>query len=118
MLEYFWTSQKPLNQDILLHRHSYSGISSFFKMFLYSYLSNRQQYVSFANSEIAQITTGIPQESILCRLRFQTSINDFVNTSTFSNFILFADDTTSISKMYAKNINLISKELAELFFVS
>ena len=95
-----------LNHDILLDKLSYLGISGISKDLLASYLSNRQQYVSFVdrNFTIAQITTEVvPQGSILSPLLFLTYyINDFVHTSTLFNFILFADDTTIISKIDAK----------------
>ena len=106
-----------LNHDILLDKLSYLGISGISKDLLASYLSNRQQYVRFdnQNSEIAQITTGVPQGSILGPLLFLTYINDFVDTSTLFNFMLFADDTTIISKIDAKHVNLINKELDKLF---
>ena len=51
---------------------------------------------------MAQIMTRVPQESILGPLLFLTYIDDFVNTSTLFNFILFASDTTIISKIDAK----------------
>ena len=109
-----------LNHDIVLDKLSYLGISGISKDLLASYLSNRQQYVRFdnRNSEIAQITTGGPQGSILGPLLFLTYIIDFVNTSTPFNFILFADDTTIISKIDAKHVNIINKELDKLFFVA
>ena len=64
---------------------------------------------------MAQITTGVSQGSILGLLIFLIYVNDFVNTSSLLNFILCADDTTIISKIDAKNINLINKKLDKLF---
>ena len=90
-----------LNHDILLYKLSYLGISAISKDLLASYLSNGQQHVSFDKhkSETAQITTGVPQKSILGPLLFVTYINDFVDISTLFNFIMFANDTTIIGKI-------------------
>ena len=64
---------------------------------------------------MAQITTGAPQGPILGPFLFLTYVNDFVNTSTLFSFVLFADNTTSISKIIAKKINRFNKELDKLF---
>ena len=102
------------NHDILLDELSYLGISGISKDLLASYLSNRQQYVTVdnQNSKIAQITTEVTQELILGPLLFLTYIIGFVNTNTLFKLILFADDTTIISKIDAKHfLNLFNKEL-------
>ena len=66
-------------------------------------------YVLTTKSRNSTNYEGVPQESVLSALLFLTYIIDFVNTSTLFNFILFADDASIISKMYAKNVNLFNK---------
>ena len=101
-----------LNGDILLDKLLYLCISGISIDLLASHISNRQQCVSFHNqtSEMAQITTGVPQGPILGPLLFLTYVNDFVNTSTLFSFVLFADNTTIISNIIAKKKNRFNKE--------
>ena len=83
-----------------------------------SYLTNRKQFV-FLNgeySELANITCGVPQESVLGPLLFLIYINDLPNISKVLNFYLFADDTNIYSE--AETLNkletIINKELKKL----
>ena len=90
-----------LNHHILLHKLENYGFSEMALHLCKSYLSERKQYVNFKNveSEMKQITLGVPQGSILGPLFYIIYMNDIGNVK--SNFIpiCYADDTTLISSM-------------------
>ena len=46
------------------------------------------------NSDTTNISTGVPQGSILGLLIFSILINDLIHTSDKCKFIMYADDTT------------------------
>ena len=82
--------------DILLHKLRYYGFSGTELKLLRCYLRNREQYVKYNNyhSELIDISTGVPQGSILGPLLFSICINDLITVSDELNFIMYADDTT------------------------
>jgi hypothetical protein len=69
-------------------------------MWLSSYVKNRMQYVVADGiySSLRKLRTGIPQGSVLGPLLFLLYINDLPNVSPHNLFILFADDTTCLTK--------------------
>ena len=96
-----------LDHAILLDKLFHYGIRGNPLKLISSYLENRQQFVEFRNtkSNILQISTGVPQGSIIGPLLFLIYINDFPSASSYFNFIMYADDTTLYSKIDSSNQN-------------
>ena len=81
---------------ILIDKLKYYGINGTISEIFSSYQNNHKQYAEIYHikSNMLPITTGIPQGSILGPLLFIIYINDFAQTSSMFNFIIYADDTT------------------------
>ena len=96
-----------VNHAILLSKLEHYGVRGSLLKWFESYLTDRKQYV-FCNgvkSDIASISCGVPQGSVLGPLLFLLYINDLPNISSKLKFFLFADDT---------NIYYESSDLKEL----
>ena len=86
-----------VNHDIILHKlkHQYK-IDGIMLKFLVEYLINRKQSVVIrgAMSDVKDVTSGVPQGSILGPLLFVLFINDMSSHITQgTNIALYADDT-------------------------
>ena len=84
-----------VNHVILLEKLYKYGIRGTTHKWFVSYLSKRQQYVSYntVSSDYNNIHCGVPQGSIIGPLLFLLYINDMVNVSDVLFPILFADDS-------------------------
>ena len=84
-----------VNHSILIKKMEHYGIRGIASEWLHSYITNRQQYVSYneTDSNLLNIVCGVPQGSILGPILFILYINDLCSVSEVLKFVLFADDT-------------------------
>ena len=110
-----------LSFDIILYKLNYYGITGKELQLLTNYLQNTKQYVIFNNheSELTEITTGVPQGSILGPLLFSIINNDLKKSSKKLRFLMYADDTTIYFNLEDFDSNNFEMEInAELQKVS
>ena len=94
-----------IDHNLLLKKLDHYGIRGVPNDWLRSYLSDRRQYVSFNNfnSDLMNVSCGVPQGSILGPKLFILYINDICNVSKMLKFVLFADDTN----IFSSDVNII-----------
>ena len=97
-----------LDHSILLQKIKFYGVSGTSLQWFTSYLVNRQQLVDVAgtHSTLINLTTGVPQGSILGPLLFIIHMNDIYEASKSFHAILYADDTSLYSSLGSFNVNL------------
>ena len=115
-----------LNHSILLDKLKFHGFRGTSFNLIKHYLSNRKQRVEIdrLRSSYINISTGVPQGSILGPLLFIIYMNDLPNASRLFKCIIYADDTTLIANLndfYAKhdsglNINILNDELEKISY--
>lgn len=102
-----------INHNILLNKLERYGIRGIVLDWVRSYMENRNQYVQMDDnrSTCGNITTGVPQGSVLGPKLFILFINDLCRVSEKLKFILFADDTNIIYS--GEDLNKMIEEVTE-----
>ena len=106
-----------LNYDILMSKLEYYGITGKENDLRRSYLTGRSKYVEVNGhkSSHLQISTGIPQGSVLGSLLFLIYINDLPNASNIFDMLMYADDTTLFCNMTDTiTVDVINEELSKI----
>ena len=110
-----------VDHEILLQKMEHYGFRGTSNLWFKNYLTGRTQFVNIngTNSNLREMTCGVPQGSVLGPLLFLLFINDMpLATELFT--LLFADDTTyqlsgnNLSELYA-NANIELEKAATWF---
>ena len=93
----------------LLQKTSNIGVGGCFLEIISDFLSNRKQFVRADNfsSETLEITSGVPQESLIGPLFFCIFINDLPELLKFSDPYVFAHDLKSLA------VNVDTKDIQQ-----
>lgn len=94
-----WKAFETVNHSVLLNKLWNVNLSMEFINLLKSYLSSHSQLVKMKNhnSNPVQLSTDVPQGSVLGPILFSMYINDLPSVCDNCDIIMYADDTVILS---------------------
>jgi len=97
--------------EILLQKLRFNGIQGMALTWFHSYLSNRTQttVINGVNSNLLELSVGVPQGSVLGPLLFILYINDLPEQISHGHIVLYADDTALF--FAAKSVSDVNRAL-------
>ena len=103
-----------INHKLLIHKLNKAGLGPKAQALIANYLTNRKQKTKLKNieSNLKDITTGVPQGSTLGPLLFLIFINDMPSIAKEAAFTLFADDAVLI--LHGRNLDNVAKVVQEV----